>query len=110
MLMGSYAAAAGCLFSYQSQMGNGTTMSGTALISDEQLHPRRSNYHGLYNFWDSFNRQSTAPVDGVGAVSELEDHASVLSAVYGSALPAVCGDEASAAATTRVPRHQIFRR
>ena len=52
MLMGSYAAAAGCLFSYQSQMGNGTTMSGTALISDEQLHPRRSNYHGLFNFWD----------------------------------------------------------
>ena len=52
MLMGSYAAAAGCLFTYQSQMTNGSTMSGTALISDEQLHPRRSNYHGLYNFFD----------------------------------------------------------
>lgn len=52
MLMGSYAAAAGCLFTYQSQMNNGSVMSGTALISDEQLHPRRSNYHGLYNFWD----------------------------------------------------------
>jgi hypothetical protein len=29
---------------------------------------------------------TTAPVDGVVAVSELEDHASVLSAVYGSAM------------------------
>jgi hypothetical protein len=53
MLMGSFAAAAGCLFSYQSQMAlSNNTMSGVALISDEQLHPRRSNYRNLYNFWD----------------------------------------------------------
>eukprot|EP01051_Picozoa_sp_SAG22_P001699 SAG22_NODE_70_length_22717_cov_12.413741_2_plen_64_part_00 len=45
--MGSYAASVGCLLTYQSQQ----LSPGTALISDEQLHPRRSNYHGLYNFW-----------------------------------------------------------
>ena len=49
LLMGSYASAAGCLFTYQSQQ----TMNGSdALISDESLVPRRKNYHNLYNFWD----------------------------------------------------------
>ena len=93
MLMGSYAAVAGGLFTYQSRflqassnnisnnisnktstitnteanmdmatgMGTGTdTDSGRtvpeppvlALIADEQLHPRRSNYNNQYNFWD----------------------------------------------------------
>lgn len=95
MLMGSYAAVAGGLFTYQSRflqassnnisnnisnktstitnteanmdmtMGMGTG-TGTdtdsdrtvpeppvlALIADEQLHPRRSNYNNQYNFWD----------------------------------------------------------
>ena len=45
MLMGPYAAAAGCLFSYQSMM----TMNGTSLIADEQLHPRRTNYNNRNN-------------------------------------------------------------
>lgn len=49
MLMGSYAAAAGCLYSY---LSTHTLQSGVALIADEQTHPRRSNYKGLFNFYD----------------------------------------------------------
>ena len=74
MLMGSYAAVAGGLFTYQSRFlqppGSGNDGDGDgggvpsgringaqaqpalALIADEQLHPRRSNYNNQYNFWD----------------------------------------------------------
>jgi hypothetical protein len=63
MLMGSYAAVAGGLFTYQSRLlqaagGSGSTgkhiaaQPALALIADEQLHPRRSNYNNQYNFWD----------------------------------------------------------
>ena len=50
ILMGSFASAAGCMFTYNSlkTLSNGTV----ALAADEQLHPRRSNYKNQYNFFD----------------------------------------------------------
>ena len=44
MLMGPFAASACCLFTYQSLVSG-----GVALIADEMLHPRRSNYKGTCN-------------------------------------------------------------